>query len=138
MNDERVLSLSILCCEATGGPLSNLFAKDSDTLAHRDQCRLAHDSVGDCDTFAHRDQRWQAHDSVGSNCIVEGIDSSFLREGEPGKSSWPSFLQVPIGDFPTHWGDGMHDGDGHGLRSGARDLEGEVLLKGGLAGTRRV
>ena len=37
------------------------------------------------------------------------------------------------GDFPAHWGDGMHDGDGHGLRSGARDLEGEVLWKGELA-----
>ena len=130
MNAERVVSLSMLCCEATGGPLSNLFAKD-------------------WDTFAHRDQRWIAHDSVGSNgtadsligngveetnkSVAEVIDSSLLRKGDPGKSSWPSFLRVPIGDFSTHWGDGMHDGDGHGLRSGARDLEGEVLLKGELA-----
>ena len=59
--------------------------------------------------------------------VAEEIGSSLLREGNPGKSSWPSFLQVPIGNFPAHWGDGLHDGDGHGLRSGARDLEGETL-----------
>ena len=96
MNDERVLSLSMLCCEATGGPLSNLFAKD-------------------CDTFARRDQRWIAHDSVGSNgtadsligngveatnkSVAEGIDSSLLRKGDPGKSSWPSFLKYRLATF---------------------------------------
>ena len=43
------------------------------------------------------------------------VDSSTRIIDSKG-TGWPGLLRAPYGNYPQHWGDGMHDSDGHGLR----------------------
>ena len=45
---------------------------------------------------------------------------------------WPAPVEKPIGEYPTHWSDGIHDRDGHALGSTPTDTEGEAILYGEL------
>ena len=56
--------------------------------------------------------------------------SSLCREATSGESvgSWPSGVVCPVGDYPTHWSDGIHDRDGHGLATSIDNTGGEEAL----------
>ena len=49
------------------------------------------------------------------------------------KSVWLAPIIKPVGDYPSHWNDGVHDCDGHGIKDRADDDKGEVLLNGELS-----
>ena len=49
-------------------------------------------------------------------CEATGLDA---------QAGWPGPVDKPIGDYPAHWSDGIHDIDGHGLRAEATNREGE-------------
>ena len=42
--------------------------------------------------------------------------------------SWPAKPEYPVGSYPSHWSDGMHDHDGHGLGTSVSNSEGEEKL----------
>ena len=42
--------------------------------------------------------------------------------------SWPAKPEYQIGSYPSHWSDGMHDHDGHGLGTSVSNSEGEEKL----------
>ena len=62
-----------------------------------------------------------------------GEISSLCKIDESTNSVWLAPIIRPIGDFPKHWHDGVHDVDGHGMRSGPDDCEGEKILQGELS-----
>ena len=55
------------------------------------------------------------------------------RIDESKSSVWLAPIIRPIGDFPKHWHDGVHDVDGHGMHSGPDDCKGEQMLRGELS-----
>ena len=48
--------------------------------------------------------------------------------GQDAQAGWPGPVARPIGEYPDHWSDGLHELYGHGLRTDAKDREGERLL----------
>ena len=69
--------------------------------------------------------------SLASLCReATGHLSSLCREatGDNNKTDWPAPIDQPIGDYPKHWADGIHDRDGHALGSSLLNTDGESLF----------
>ena len=47
---------------------------------------------------------------------------------DAGKHSLPKSPEQPIGSYPKHWSDGLHDNDGHGLATSTSNTDGEDAL----------
>ena len=56
--------------------------------------------------------------------------SSLCRKAsmDAGKRSWPKSPEQPIGSYPKHWSDALHDNDGHGLATTITNTDGEEAL----------
>ena len=52
--------------------------------------------------------------------------------GELGNHDLPGAVETPVGTHPAKWDDGMHNRDGHLLRSAPGDKSGEKALIGEL------
>lgn len=63
--------------------------------------------------------------------------SSLCMEATNGKlceaNNWPGYVERPIGDYPKHWSNGIHDLDGHQVRSNIENRDGELILKNELS-----
>ena len=59
-----------------------------------------------------------------------GEVSSLCKIDEGTTSVWQAPIIRPVGDFPSHWHDGVHDIDGHGMQAGPEDCKGEQILRG--------
>lgn len=44
-------------------------------------------------------------------------------------NTWPRYVERPIGDYPKHWLNGIHDLDGNQVRSNIENRDGELILK---------
>ena len=83
----------------------------------------------------------KAADSAGmfstvglSNKQVSALSALCCEATSPDADArWPNVVEKPIGDFPHHWGDGLHDCDGHQLHGDVASREGEQLLSGELS-----
>ena len=62
-----------------------------------------------------------------------GEISSLCNIDESTSSVWLAPVIRPIGDFPVHWHDGVHDQDGHGMQSGPHECDGERVLQSELS-----
>ena len=51
-----------------------------------------------------------------------------MSGGHRRQTDWPAPTDQPIVDYPRHWADGIHDGDGHALWSSPLNTDGESLL----------
>ena len=72
---------------------------------------------------AAADERESCDDNVSSLCTKIAGDQSV----------WLAPIIKPVGVYPGHWNDGVHDCDGHGIKDRADDDKGDVLLNGELS-----
>ena len=132
MGNSSVSSFLSLCCETTLSDSNQVNSDNGVDAGKHILEQVAESRGGDRGVCAGKVIE-DVVEEVGRGYSSDRRTSSLTRATTAELGNWPSFLKVPVGDFPAHWGDGVHDDDGHGLRDGPKDNRGELSLRGELS-----
>ena len=132
----------MLCCEATGvasGVDSGYGSRTADSVEEAQADLKSISSIKDSEatvgqqitstSYGAGSRPFDIHqDVLLSRCL-----DSLCNTVDGKDTSWPTFPSAPVGNYPLHCCDGLHNDDGHGLRHSARDPTGEQILNRELA-----